>query len=104
MRMRQKMEASLVFCKAMVAFCRQNAKLEEENEAFWLKEAGLSDSFSSPHSKYCAKSHATLASPRNSANRRHRGAGSHCYPIWSTPTGKLSALIWPFTSVQKQST
>ena len=28
----------------------------------------------------------------------------HCYPIWSTSTGKLSALIWPFTSVQKQFT
>jgi hypothetical protein len=25
----------------MVAFCRQNAKLEEENEGFWLKEARL---------------------------------------------------------------
>jgi hypothetical protein len=30
--------------------------------------------------------------------------GRHCYPIWSTSTGKLSALIWSFTSVQKQST
>jgi Transposase DDE domain len=30
--------------------------------------------------------------------------GRHCYPIWSTSTGKLSALIWPFMSVQKQST
>jgi hypothetical protein len=26
----------------------------------------------------------------------------HCYPIWSTPTGKLSALIWPLPSLQKQ--
>jgi hypothetical protein len=31
-------------------------------------------------------------------------SGRHCYPIWSTSTGKLSALIWPFTSVQKQCT
>jgi hypothetical protein len=45
-----------------------------------------------------------MPASENLHNRRHRAAGRHCYPIWSTPTGKLSALIWPFTSVQKQST
>jgi hypothetical protein len=33
------MESSESFYKAMVAFCRQHAKLQGENERFWLDEA-----------------------------------------------------------------
>jgi hypothetical protein len=33
------MECSKPFYKAMVAFCRQHAKLQGENERFWLAEA-----------------------------------------------------------------
>jgi hypothetical protein len=35
------MEDTAVFCKAMAAFCRQHAKLEEENEGFWMAEARI---------------------------------------------------------------
>jgi hypothetical protein len=31
----------LTHCRAMAAFCRQRAKIEDENEAFWLEEAEL---------------------------------------------------------------
>jgi hypothetical protein len=33
------MECSESFYKAMVAFCRQHAKMQGENERFWLDEA-----------------------------------------------------------------
>jgi hypothetical protein len=33
------MESDEEFYKAMVAFCRQHAKLHGENERFWLDEA-----------------------------------------------------------------
>jgi hypothetical protein len=33
------MESDGVFCKAMVAFCRQHAKMQGEDERFWLDEA-----------------------------------------------------------------
>jgi hypothetical protein len=33
------MENSAIFCKAMAAFCRQHARLEKEDERFWLVEA-----------------------------------------------------------------
>jgi hypothetical protein len=33
------MESDEVFCKAMVAFCRQHSKMQGENERFWLDEA-----------------------------------------------------------------
>jgi hypothetical protein len=35
------MDNSAVFYKAMAAFCRQHAKLEEEDESFWLAEARI---------------------------------------------------------------
>jgi hypothetical protein len=35
------MEDTAVFCKAMAAFCRQHAKLDEENEGFWMAEARI---------------------------------------------------------------
>jgi len=46
---------------------------------------------------------AVAAGPKSAQQATSRG-GKHSYPLWSTSTGKLSALIWPFTSVQKQST
>jgi hypothetical protein len=33
------MESDEVFCKAMVAFCRQHAKMHGQSERFWLDEA-----------------------------------------------------------------
>jgi hypothetical protein len=33
------MECGEIFYKAMVAFCRQHAKMQGENEHFWLDEA-----------------------------------------------------------------
>jgi hypothetical protein len=33
------MEYSVAFYKAMMAFCRQHAKMQGENERFWLDEA-----------------------------------------------------------------
>ena len=36
------MESDEIFCRAMVAFCRQHAKMQGENERFWLDEAQIS--------------------------------------------------------------
>jgi hypothetical protein len=33
------MESDEIFCKAMVAFCRQHAKMQGQSERFWLDEA-----------------------------------------------------------------
>ena len=33
------MDDSAAFYRAMAAFCRQHAKLQEESERFWLREA-----------------------------------------------------------------
>jgi hypothetical protein len=33
------MESDEIFCKAMVAFCRQHAKMQGQSERFWLEEA-----------------------------------------------------------------
>jgi hypothetical protein len=33
------MESDEVFCKAMVAFCRQHAKMQGDDESFWMDEA-----------------------------------------------------------------
>src|SRR5450631_859796 len=35
------MESDEIFCRAMVAFCRQHAKMQGENELFWLDEAQI---------------------------------------------------------------
>jgi hypothetical protein len=33
------MESDEIFCRAMVAFCRQHAKMQGKRERFWLDEA-----------------------------------------------------------------
>ena len=65
-----------------------------------VSEQHLADVRFGPH--YGLKA-AVAAGPKSAQQATSRG-GKHSYPLWSTSTGKLSALIWPFTSVQKQST
>ena len=53
----------LAYCHAMAAFCRQRAELEDENDAFWTREAEEWDKLISEY-----------ASPRPKAEPRG--------PIW----------------------
>jgi hypothetical protein len=58
----------LAYCRAMAAFCRQHAELENEGRSFWIKEAEEWDRLIVEHSTIPKRASAKKAAIGRSAS------------------------------------